>query len=175
MEIELAIFSRKWNELFEQESNWIQENVLHKENLVSIFHIGSTSVPGIKAKPIIDILLIVEDVQVLDQEQDVFEAAGYDYLGEFGLPGRRYIRKGKAKHTHHIHAYQFDNSHEIQRHLAFRDYLRKYRETAREYEALKVELAALYPNNRKAYSNGKDAFVKEVEKRALIEHWKSEK
>lgn len=132
LEIEMADFSYKWNELFERESELIQKNMIHKGNIVSIIHIGSTSVLGLKAKPIIDMLLIVEDIHVLDQEQKVLEVLDYEYLGEFGLPGRRYMRKGKDKHTHHIHAYQFDNNNEIQRHIAFRNYLRKHEETARE-------------------------------------------
>lgn len=174
MKIEVVDYSSVWNDLFEQEAALIQENTRNKESILSILHVGSTSVPGLKAKPIIDMLMIVKDVKILDEERDTFEALGYEYMGEYGLPGRRYMRKGGDHRIHHIHAYQYDNTNEILRHIAFRNYLRRHEETARDYESLKTKLASLYPNDRKAYSKGKDAFVEEVEKQALIEYWKQE-
>ncbi|WP_338157183.1 GrpB family protein [Atopococcus tabaci] len=172
MKVNVVDYSLDWEKSFDQEAKKIRKSARHQENLVSILHIGSTSVPALKAKPIIDMMLIVEDIAVLDQERDVFETLGYEYMGEYGLPGRRYMRKGGDERTHQIHAYQYDNSNEILRHVVFRDYLIQHEKTAREYEKLKTQLASLYPDDIEDYNKGKNDFVKKIEKRALMEYWK---
>ena len=88
--------------------------------VVALHHIGSTSIPGIFAKPIIDILLEVSDLEKLDKQSHALVALGYERLGEFGIVGRRYFRKNSASgiRTHHVHAFQTGNA-EIERHLAF--------------------------------------------------------
>jgi len=151
--------------MFEQESR-ILHSIL-KELLVEIHHIGSTAIPGICAKPVIDILPVVKDISKVDELNEVFEAKGYEARGEFGLPGRRYFIKGEPERTHHIHIYQEGNP-EIIRHLAFRDYMRYHPMEAKEYSELKEKLAQEYADNRDAYIDGKDAFVKERERRALL-------
>ena len=89
-------------------------------------------------------------------------------MGEFGIPGRRYFRKRNhlGVRTHHVHAFQTRNP-EIERHLAFRDYMIAHPMDAQAYGALKRELARVYPHDRQAYMDGKDKFVKEHEARAL--------
>jgi GrpB-like predicted nucleotidyltransferase (UPF0157 family) len=88
-------------------------------------------------------------------------------MGEFGLPGRRYFRKGGAARTHHVHVFGLESASEIERHLAVRDYLRTHPGVAREYGELKASLAGRYPDDRIAYVDGKDAFVKAMERDAL--------
>jgi GrpB-like predicted nucleotidyltransferase (UPF0157 family) len=135
---------------------------------VRIHHIGSTAIPKMKAKPVIDILVEVPSLDVLDEKSSALEALGYEALGEFGIPGRRYFCRGDAAglRTHQVHAFKA-GSPDVIRHLAFRDYLRANRPVALEYGKLKERLASLHPHDRDAYMNGKDAFVKEHEKRAL--------
>ena len=76
---------------------------------------------GLKAKPVIDILPVVRDLEAVDALNRRFEAAGYECMGEFGIKGRRYYRKGGEERTHQIHIFAAANGKEIRRHLAFRD------------------------------------------------------
>ncbi|MGB6017650.1 MAG: GrpB family protein [Nodosilinea sp.] len=93
---------------------------------------------------------------------------GYEAMGEFGLSGRRYFRKDNAKgdRTHHVHAFQAGSS-EIDRHLAFRDFMITHPDCAQQYSDLKRALAAQYPEDIDSYMDGKDEFVKSMEQRAL--------
>lgn len=111
------------------------------ENCTAIFHIGSTAVKGLKAKPIIDIMPVVRDIAAVDEKQGAFEGIGYEYLGEFGMARRRYLRKGGDERTHQVHIFQETDRANIERHLAVRDFLRAHGEIARQYGALKETLA----------------------------------
>ncbi|KAF1295653.1 hypothetical protein BAU15_03685 [Enterococcus sp. JM4C] len=162
-------YSPEWPELYRKEAEKVKEIV--RGNEVAIYHIGSTSVVGLKAKPVIDILLVVREIQLLDQQTALFERLGYEAMGELGLPQRRFFRKGGDHRTHHIHAYQFDNSQEILRHLCFRDYLVAHPTVAQEYGQLKQALALKFPNDIEQYGDGKDAFVKRIEAEALMDFW----
>lgn len=138
--------------------------------MVNIFHIGSTSVKNLKAKPIIDTLLVVNYIENLNNYSAQFEKRGYEVMGEFGIKTRRYYRKGGDNRTHQIHAFQYYNIQEIERHLSFRDYLRQNQTISNEYGALKAGLAHRFPNDIKGYSDGKETFVKRIEKEALKWH-----
>jgi len=137
-------------------------------NLLEIHHIGSTAIPGIYAKPVIDMLGIVSDLVAVDRRGAQMQARGYEAMGEFGIPGRRYFRRDNAdgQRTHQLHAFQF-GSPDIRRHLAFRDFLRAHPELASEYAELKRKLADTNPNDMEAYMDGKDGFIKQIESRAL--------
>lgn len=161
-------YSPEWAAEFERESEMIK-NIL-KDNCVAIHHIGSTAVAGLKAKPIIDMMPIVADLRKVDALASEFEKIGYEYLGEFGIAGRRYLRKGGAERTHQIHIFEATNHADIERHLAVRDYLRAHNEAAEEYGNLKETLARKFPYDIDAYCDGKDEFVKKLEKTAL--EWK---
>lgn len=141
-------------------------------NVLSIHHIGSTAIPGMHAKPIIDILLLVEDINRLDEQTSAMEGLGYEVMGEYGIKGRRYFRKEDASgtRTHHVHAFQVD-SPEFERHLAFRDFLIAHPEEAQQYSLLKQKLALDHPEDMEAYIDGKDPFIKEYEDRAIA--WRS--
>lgn len=140
------------------------------ENCTAIFHIGSTAVRGLKAKPIIDIMPVVCSIAAVDEKQGAFEEIGYEYLGEFGMAQRRYLRKGGDERTHQVHIFQETDRINIERHLAVRDFLRTHSEIARQYGALKESLARRYPYDIEGYCDGKDAFVKDLEHQAL--RWK---
>ena len=137
------------------------------ENCTAIHHIGSTSVTGLAAKPIIDIMPVVRKLEAVDKSASAFEKLGYEYMGEFGISGRRYLRKGGEERTHQIHIFSEDNTVDIERHLAVRDYLRTHKDVCDEYAALKKELARKYPYDIDGYCDGKDEFVRQMEQKAL--------
>lgn len=156
----------RWREAFEAEAARLA--AVLGENLLEMHHIGSTAVPGLSAKPIIDILPVVRDINLVDALNDEMAALGYGAWGEFGLRGRRYFtREESGTRTHNVHVYGSGNP-EIQRHLAFRDYMISHPEEARAYGRLKGELARRFPTDFEAYMDGKDAFVGERERRALL-------
>ena len=157
-----------WPQLYRKEKAAIR-TVLEDE-AIAIYHIGSTSVPGLAAKPIIDMMVVVRDVDTIDRRKEAFESIGYEWMGEFGIPGRRYLRKGGDERTHQIHIFGAVDRRNISRHLAFRDYLRKHTREREEYGILKKRLAECFPYDIEAYCDGKDAFVKEVESKAVAEY-----
>jgi GrpB-like predicted nucleotidyltransferase (UPF0157 family)/quercetin dioxygenase-like cupin family protein len=164
--IEIERYSPDWAVDFDLESGRVAAAL--GDVLVAIHHVGSTSVPGCDAKPIIDMLAVVADLARLDASTPQLESLGYEAMGEFGIPGRRYFRKGSAfeDRTHQIHAFE-EGSSEIDRHLAFRDFLRAHPEAAAEYVALKRRLAATHPNDVAAYTEGKTDFIRAIEARSL--------
>lgn len=158
-------YDPNWKNIFEKEAALISDVL--KDNLVSIHHIGSTSIKGLAAKPIIDIMPVVKDLKAVDSLAHLFEAAGYEYMGEFGIENRRYLRKGGDERTHQIHIFEQSDNYNIERHLAFRDYMRTHPKERDAYAVLKTKLAEKYPYDIESYCDGKEAFVKAVEKQAL--------
>lgn len=138
------------------------------DNLLHIHHIGSTSIPGIYAKPVIDMLAVVSDVTAVDARAAAMQSLGYEVMGEFGIAGRRYFRLDDVGgvRTHQLHTFQVDSPH-VARHLAFRDYMRAHPTQAKQYSDLKRRLAAAHPHDMNAYMDGKDSFIKEMEAAAL--------
>lgn len=165
MKIIVTEYDEGWISLFEAEEKKIRE--VFQDELVDIHHIGSTSVPNMKAKPIIDIMPVVKDIEQVDLYSEAMIELGYEPLGEFGIQGRRYFRKGKENRTHHIHIFQENNLSAIERHLAVRDYLRSHKEKATEYGELKAKLARQFPLDNESYCDDKDDFVKNLEQLAL--------
>ncbi len=138
---------------------------LHAElgpGLVALHHIGSTAVPGLCAKPIIDMLGVVIDFGVL--APDRLATLGYEGLGAYGIEGRRYFRMSTAAglRTHHLHLYE-PGSPQIDRHLVFRDFLRANPDRANAYAEHKTELS-----HRPDYQQAKVAFVTLLEAEAAI-------
>ncbi len=171
MIVKVVPYRAEWKQMFLEEAGRIQEAL--GDELVRVFHIGSTAVPGIQAKPVIDMMPVVKDIQKLDAYHSAFVALGYEPMGEYGIPGRRFYRKGGDRRTHHIHAFQCDNAYAILRHVAFCAYLRAFPTVREEYSALKAGLAKQFPADIEAYCDGKDAFVKKLEREALLWYWKS--
>ena len=118
------------------------------------------------AKPTIDILLEVHAIDLVDSLNPMMQQYGYEAWGEYHIPGRRFFVKGVEKRTHHVHVFE-KNSSEIPRHIAFRDYLIKQPQRAKDYATLKIKLAEQYRNNRRAYLTGKQHLIKTLEKEAL--------
>jgi GrpB-like predicted nucleotidyltransferase (UPF0157 family) len=132
----------------------------------AVHHIGSTAIPGIHAKPVIDILLEVYPAPLEAEHLEALGKLGYEYRGEAGIPGRQFFRTNPR--TRHLHAYPLDSS-EVHEHLLFRDYLRTHPSEAKRYEALKLELVEKFSTDREAYTNSKDTLVRELLENA--ERW----
>ena len=140
------------------------------QNLAAIWHIGSTAVEGLAAKPIVDIMAAVKSLDEVDGLAGKLCGMGYEYLGEFGIAGRRYLRKGGDERTEQVHIFRADDTYNIVRHLAFRQYMRTHADEREEYARLKRELASKYPYDIEGYCDGKDEYVGRVEKLALAEY-----
>lgn len=166
-EIVLAPHSAEWASSFDREAAAIANALADVP--IEVHHIGSTAIPGIIAKPVIDMLGIVPALDELDAHAHRLTALGYESLGEYGIPGRRYFRKDApdGARTHQLHAFA-TGSPEIQRHLDFRDYLRAFPADAAAYAALKRDLAQHCGDDMKAYSEGKTEFVRTIERRAAL-------
>ena len=106
--------------------------------LVTVHHVGSTAVPGLAAKPIIDLMPLMTDLAELDQRRTHIEALGYEWHGEFGMPERRYctLCDETGKRIVQLHFFKVDSPH-AKRHLAFRNYLCAHPDVARAYETEK--------------------------------------
>lgn len=162
----VASYDENWSIQYYQEVIRIK-GVLGKE-IVSAHHIGSTSIPGMSAKPIIDLLLEVEDIVKIDSYNNEMIELGYEPRGELGIPGRRYFSREEPKdvRTHHIHSFQSGNIGLI-RHLAFRDYMIAHPEDARTYSELKIVLARRFQWDIDGYISGKHQYMERMEKIAV--------
>lgn len=155
-----------WRNEFETEAERIA--AAFGETLVAVHHIGSTSIHGIYAKPVIDMLVEVRDISEVDARNPAMGLLGYEVMGEFGIPGRRYFRKDNQAEirTHQIHTFEA-GSPQIKRHLAFRDFMNAHPQEAQKYSELKRNLAAEHSQNMDAYMDGKDDFIKEIDLQAV--------
>ncbi len=165
--ITVVDYNPLWAKKYEEESVLIKD--ILADNCIAIYHIGSTSVPGLAAKPIIDIMAAVRSLEKVDCAAEAFLKIGYEYLGEFGIEGRRYLRKGGDERTHQIHIFQMNDWNNIGRHLAFRNYMRTHEKERMKYAKLKIELAQKFPYDIDGYCDGKESFVREIEKLALVQ------
>lgn len=164
--IRVVEYDLEWPDAFEREAARIRAAA--GEHLVALEHIGSTAVPGLPAKPIIDLLGGTDTLAGADACVDPLERIGYEYVPELedAMPDRRYFRKTAAdRHTHHLHVVPADSGF-FDRHLRFRDYLREHPRAAERYAELKRELAAEHRHDVAAYTEGKAEFVAEIEARA---------
>lgn len=132
--ITVTDYNPAWPDLFEEEAKQIRK--ILGNNCRALYHIGSTAVSGLAAKPIIDMMPVVQNISEVDKLKERFERIGYEYMGEFGISGRRFLRKGGDERTHHIHIFEENNTAEIYRHLAFRNYLRRHKDICNAYSAL---------------------------------------
>lgn len=139
------------------------------DNFKAAYHIGSTAIKAIMAKPVIDILLEVRSIEEIDKLNKEFEKWGYEAKGEYGIKGRRFFQKGGDKRTHHIHAFE-SGSPEIERHNLFVEFMNAHPIEAARYEKLKIELAKKFKDDPNGYAEGKSSFIKHIDKKAI--QWK---
>ncbi len=161
--VELASHDPNWAFAARERSNELRAAL--GPVLVGVHHIGSTSIPGIVAKPILDLIPEVGSLGELDRARGALEAIGYEWWGEYGLPGRRYctlIDAVTGKRLVQLHCYESGSS-EITGHLAFRDHLRRHPELAAEYEAVKLRCRDRHADDSHAYTDCKSAWIKRIE------------
>lgn len=128
-----------------------------------IEHVGSTSVKGLSAKPIIDIDIVIQDYSRFDAVVAALETIGYIHEGDLGIPGREAFKYTDKEHLRKHHLYVCpETSGELKRHLAFRDYLRSHPEAVREYSRVKEEGAALYPEDIDKYIEYKSPCIEKI-------------
>jgi GrpB-like predicted nucleotidyltransferase (UPF0157 family) len=161
----LAPYSPAWPEMAAEYAAGL--HVLGS-TLVAAHHIGSTSVPGLAAKPIIDLMPVVTDLDELDRKRSLVESLGYSWYGEFGIAGRRdcALSDGGGNRVAQLHFFTAE-SPQIVRHLAFRDFLRTHPEKARAYEKEKHRARDLFPNDSHAYTYEKAAWIEPAQAEAL--------
>ena len=164
-EVVIAAYDPSWPEIYAGEAQAIRQAL--GDVLVGVEHVGSTAIPGLAAKPIIDILAGVTSFAAGTAAIPALEGLGYDCRGENGIPGRLFFRKGLIdfRRTHHLHVVELGHEQWASM-LTFRDYLRSHPGDARRYEALKRELSVKYRDNRRAYTNGKADFVQAILEKA---------
>jgi GrpB-like predicted nucleotidyltransferase (UPF0157 family) len=165
--VELHQYDPAWEETAQQQAARLTAAI--GKAIITVHHIGSTAIPGIRAKPIIDLIPVVLSHGEFGKYRSVVEGLGYAWWGEYGLPGRRYCTLDDpltGRRTVQLHCYE-QGSSEIVRHLAFRDYLRSRPDLAREYDAEKGRCRDLHPLDSHAYTDCKEAWIRRIEAQAL--------
>ena len=162
---QVADYNANWPLMFEAEAGLVADAL--GDHVVEIEHVGSTSVPGLCAKPIIDLLVAVEEFWPVEAYMNTLGPLGYTYQSQEADDDRKFLWKGVPR-THHMHIVEYA-TWEHQRHIIFRDYLRSKPEIARDYENVKRELAVVFKSDRPAYTRGKTAFIKSIMARAVEE------
>ena len=133
------------------------------ELAICIEHVGSTSVKGLSAKPIIDIDVVIENYSVFSEVIGRLQSIGYQHEGDLGIKGREAFKYNDKPHLmqHHLYVCPKD-SPELRRHITFRDYLRAHPEAAEKYGRVKEEAAQLYPDNIDQYIEYKAPCIAEI-------------
>jgi GrpB-like predicted nucleotidyltransferase (UPF0157 family) len=159
--VRVVPYDARWPALYEDEARRIARAVAEAGlPSLELEHVGSTSVPGLAAKPILDLAAGFSSGAAAPGYIPVLESLGYVYRGDGGLPGREFFRRGVVR-SHHLHLVQSGSMHWV-RYLAFRDALRADPALRDAYARLKQELAARHPRDREAYIEGKTEFVEAV-------------
>lgn len=162
--VEVVPYDSAWPQLFAAEAAHLRQ--VFGEELLALHHIGSTAVPGLVAKPIVDMLPEVRDIAAVDALDDAMVSLGYIPKGENGIPGRRFFTKDvDGVRRFHVHVFQAGDP-EIERHLLLVSHLQASPAARQAYAALKQELARQYPNDIAAYTNAKTALIHELEHQA---------
>jgi GrpB-like predicted nucleotidyltransferase (UPF0157 family) len=159
-------YDADWPAMFEAEANRIQ-SALGRAIGFSLEHFGSTAIPGLAAKPIIDILVLVGDQSQWPRLVEPIQSLGYVFWADNPRQDRMFFVKGMPpfgeRRTHHIHVRTLADGRAL---ILFRDYLRGHAEEVVRYASLKRELAERYPADRDAYTDGKSQFVDEIVRKA---------
>jgi len=169
-------YDRRWQAEYEALAAALWPAV--KDVALSIEHVGSTSVPGLAAKPILDVDIVMASVDDLAAIDERLSRLGYVHNGDQGCPGREAFKyadssvprdgSGRRWMTHHLYVCMKDNLYYV-RHIAFRDHLRTHPDDAAEYGRLKLELSERYRNDRDGYTEAKSEFVFRVYRAAGLD------
>ncbi len=162
----LVLYDNNWKQHFEVIKDTLKD--IFSDKCIDIHHIGSTAIPGMPAKPIIDVMVTVHHINSVDALNEIMEKAHYTPRGENGIPGRRYFQKlacDGINHIEHIHCFEHDNPL-VKDHLMFRDYLMIDKDAFDEYRAVKTEAAKLYPLDPSKYTEYKFDCIMRILKEA---------
>lgn len=166
--VQLENYTSEWVKSFEKEKKLL--NKVLKGKILSVEHVGSTSIPGLKSKPIIDICVGVKNLEDVLQFEPLLKPYGYHFRGHQGVMDRYFFAKGPEENrTHYVHFETID-SDSYSNHILFRDYLIRHPEYIKKYEELKESLAEQYPEERSKYTAGKADFIQSVIKLAKEEN-----
>lgn len=163
--IDVVPYNSRWPKIFEEEAQKIQDAI--GDHCLAVHHVGSTSVPGLSAKPVIDMIAVINTPE---RSIHTLQKQGYEYRGEYNIPGRFFFNKSEGDPVN-LHVYQEDHP-EIELNLTFRDYLRDHPEVRKEYAELKENLLKDQRSYVKksgsftGYNLGKDPFIRKVLKAA---------
>lgn len=159
--VKLEEYNPKLVELFEQEKGLLQETFGNR--IIAIEHIGSTAIPDIPAKPIIDINVAIKSLDDIDDFIKKLPELGYEYIPDRRFSDRQFFPKGPEENrTHHLNLTEIDSETAWHNKLLFRDYLRKNNEARDAYAKLKKELEKKYYNNREEYTEQKAKFIRNI-------------
>jgi GrpB-like predicted nucleotidyltransferase (UPF0157 family) len=166
MAIELVPYDSRWSREFAQEARALRQVLGNK--VMAIHHIGSTAIPMILAKPIVDILCVATSLAAVDEAAPRLLALGYTAKGEHGIAGRRYFQKlnSRGERSHHVHFFLLGDDH-IEHHLAFRDFLLAHPAKASHYEEVKKLALAACPPTRQVYQDSKAPFIVAIQAEAV--------
>ncbi|WP_438448633.1 GrpB family protein [Gorillibacterium sp. sgz5001074] len=162
-EIVISEYNTGWPSAFLKEALRLTE-VLNLSVVTDLQHFGSTSIPGLAAKPVIDIMIGFRSMEDAYRSLPAFTPLGYHYLEELSVPGGRLFLKRQPR-THHLHLAEYGTEH-WWKPLLFRDYLRVHAEERQAYEALKRGNAAKFRYERHLYTEAKTAYVRDVLEKA---------
>lgn len=166
--IEVVAPDPRWPALAKAEAARFASALAGDSRLLAVHHIGSTAVPGLAAKPTLDLLPVVSDLACVEEARAALEALGYQWRGESGIAHRRYFTRSAPDGARlaHVHCFAVGDQ-AIREHLAFRDYLRSHPEVANAYAAIKLECARAHPEDGAAYTDRKAPFVEHTLGEAL--------
>jgi GrpB-like predicted nucleotidyltransferase (UPF0157 family)/predicted RNA-binding protein associated with RNAse of E/G family len=168
--VKIVAYDPKWPALYAEERDRILSVVGNK--VAAIEHVGSTAVPGLGAKPVVDIMVAVRHLSAAKECIGLLESIGYEYVPQYEstIPERRFFRKGPGdvpnKHFH-LHMVEYSSGF-WERHLLFRDYLRIHPDVRQQYHELKKNLAKKHVSNREAYTEAKTSFIESVVAKARV-------
>ncbi|MCX5580727.1 GrpB family protein [Kaistia terrae] len=165
--VDLQPHSPAWQPAAEHEAQRLADAL--GPHLIVVHHIGSTAIADIVAKPILDLIPVVFSITAFDACRSILLDLGYEWWGEYGMAGRRYATLtdgATGQRCIQLHIFEQGSRH-IERHLAFRDYLRANPEKAREYEAVKLRSRDRHPSDSHAYTDAKSAWIRATEVEAV--------
>lgn len=159
-------YNPSWKEEFEKIKNELL--VVLFEKVISIEHVGSTSVEGMYAKPIIDIDIVID--YNFEEVKRLLESIDYIHEGDLGILGREAFKYNNKEHlmVHHIYVCN-KNNEELHRHIIFRNYLRNHKEEREKYSDVKRKMALKYPEDIESYIKGKEQVILEIYKKCGLE------
>lgn len=159
---EIHTYDESWPEQFSREAENVKK--IFNNDALAVEHIGSTAVPGMSAKPTIDILVVVESLDVVTKYADLIKASGYRDMGEYVRPDSRFFikeRKDSSDRLFNVHIFPKGHEH-IEEMIRVRDYLRSHSEVVGEYNKLKLELVSKYPGDYGSYRKYKDEWMQKL-------------